>query len=217
MHESVAKLGPTLTWMSDGADFFEDALSSVTESDLRDPSLLPGWSRAHVLAHVGFNAQALGRLVTWARTGLPHAMYSNPDQRADEIERGSSWTLDRLRDHVSREQSLLSAALEGLTAAQWQTDIRTAQGRTLPASEIPWLRSRELWIHAVDLGGKASFDAFPTQLLLRLVDEALEKHQLDGRTVLGSPSALARWLTRGDETGVASADGHTVPALPPWL
>jgi uncharacterized protein (TIGR03083 family) len=33
-----------------------DAARVITEPDLRAPSLLPGWTRAHVVAHVARNA-----------------------------------------------------------------------------------------------------------------------------------------------------------------
>ena len=31
-------------------------------------------------------------------------------------------------------------------------EVVTAQGRTVPATEIPWLRAREVYVHVVDLG-----------------------------------------------------------------
>ena len=44
-----------------------DAARVLPESELRAPSLLPGWSRAHVLAHVARNADAMRSLLTGAR------------------------------------------------------------------------------------------------------------------------------------------------------
>ena len=41
----------------------------LAEPDLRAPSLLPGWSRAHVLAHVARNADAMRNLLIGARSG----------------------------------------------------------------------------------------------------------------------------------------------------
>ena len=51
----------------------------------------PGWSRRHVVAHVGYNARALTRLVEWAKTGIETPMYASADQ---------SGRRDRLRRHA---------------------------------------------------------------------------------------------------------------------
>ena len=54
---------------------------------LAAPSLLPGWSRAHVVAHVAGNAVALLNLLTWARTGVETPMYADDAARNADIER----------------------------------------------------------------------------------------------------------------------------------
>ncbi|WP_433476112.1 maleylpyruvate isomerase family mycothiol-dependent enzyme [Spirillospora sp. CA-142024] len=42
----------------------------LDDADARAPSLLPGWTRGHVLTHVARNADGGTRLLTWARTSL---------------------------------------------------------------------------------------------------------------------------------------------------
>ncbi|MFG1700137.1 maleylpyruvate isomerase N-terminal domain-containing protein [Nonomuraea sp. NPDC049309] len=44
--------------------------ASLSDADLAAPSLLPGWTRGHVLAHVAQNAGSCLNLLTWARTGV---------------------------------------------------------------------------------------------------------------------------------------------------
>jgi hypothetical protein len=46
----------------------------------------------------------------------------------------------------------LDDALAMLDVDDWTATVRSAQGREIPAAEIPWVRIREVWIHAVDLG-----------------------------------------------------------------
>src|SRR5262245_10304249 len=65
------------------------SIAGLTEPQAREASLLPGWSRGHVLTHIARNADALTNLVTWARTGVETPMYSSRDQRAADIEAGS--------------------------------------------------------------------------------------------------------------------------------
>ena len=46
-----------------GTAFWSRKVNELTDDELDGPSLLPGWSRRHVIAHVGYNARALTRLV----------------------------------------------------------------------------------------------------------------------------------------------------------
>src|SRR5215472_17296509 len=40
--------------------------ATLTDAAAREPSLLPGWTRGHVLTHVARNADGLGNLLRWA-------------------------------------------------------------------------------------------------------------------------------------------------------
>ena len=46
-----------------GTAFFARKLNELTDAELDGDSLLPGWTRRHVTAHVGYNARAIARLV----------------------------------------------------------------------------------------------------------------------------------------------------------
>jgi maleylpyruvate isomerase len=65
----------TLDWWEDGEAFCAAALDRLTEPDLDRPSLLPGWPRRTVIAHLARNADALVNLLTWAHRRR------NPDVR----------------------------------------------------------------------------------------------------------------------------------------
>ena len=45
-------------------------VAQFTDADVRAPSLLPTWSRGHVLTHLARNADGGRRLLLWARTGV---------------------------------------------------------------------------------------------------------------------------------------------------
>ena len=51
-------------WCADGERFLDEALDRLPGAGLDGPSLLPGWSRRTVIAHVARNADALGNLLT---------------------------------------------------------------------------------------------------------------------------------------------------------
>jgi maleylpyruvate isomerase len=204
--------------MDDGTALFQDARSPLNDSELREPTAFPGWTRAHLLAHVGFNARALQRLASWARTGQRNPMYASPEQRAAEIEDGATWDAARLRELVVTSASDLAADLDSLTDEQWRAEVVTAQGRTVQATELPWMRTREVWIHAVDLDAGVLFDDFPSDLCAALLDDVTARRSAQGKdpalrlqsddgkswdvagagepvVVSGSVQQLAAWLT----------------------
>lgn len=146
-HEQAVTLG----WMDDGEVLLAGAMGQLADDDLAAPSALPGWSRAHVLAHLARNADALGHLVTWARTGIETPMYADPAEREAGIEMGAQQDPERLRADVASSATALREALSALPEASWVAQVRSARGRIIPATEIPWMRARELWLHTVDL------------------------------------------------------------------
>lgn len=164
-----------LGWMHEGSRIFLGELEKVPEGDWAEPLGLPGWTVAHLVAHVAYNASALSRLVHWARTGEETLMYSGPEQRAEEIEHGATLPPSRLRALVRETDEQLWADLAGLST--WDAKVRTAQGRIVPAAEIPWLRTREVWIHAVDLGTGLRFEDFPADLLGALITDITDLRQ----------------------------------------
>ncbi|MFC0105942.1 maleylpyruvate isomerase family mycothiol-dependent enzyme [Kibdelosporangium aridum] len=210
-----------LRWMAQGHEYFMSCLRSIDDRRLAGPSALPGWTGSHILSHIGHNARALGRLAHWAVTGEPTPMYPNPSTRAQEIGIGAGWPVPKLREFVAEEQNRLATALDEVTGDQWRTEVVTAQGRTVPASTIPWLRSRELWIHACDLPSGGDFTAMPEDFVDALVHDVLthrRTRQSIAVRVSGPAVDVARWLTgRGTSPRLHSANGAELPELPPWL
>src|SRR5918999_1732122 len=76
-----------LDLMRRGDGFFLEAVAALDDERLREPSLLPGWTRAHIVTHMARNADGLRNLLTWARTGVETPMYVG-DQRERDIEAG---------------------------------------------------------------------------------------------------------------------------------
>jgi maleylpyruvate isomerase len=232
-----------LEWMASGHQHFLERLEDRTDANLHEPIALPGWTGRHLLSHVGHNAQALGRLAHWAASGEPTLMYRDADARAAEIEVGATWPARQLRAFVADEQSRLASSLDALGPTRWAAEVVTAQGRTVPASVIPWLRARELWIHASDLHGGDGFERFPPDFVDELVRDVLTRRRAgtawpvrvraidrpypvdphdalhdDAERVEGPAAALARWLTgRGGTDAVRTNSGAELPKLSPWL
>lgn len=220
-----------LRWTADGTALCDQALSSVDDAALAEPSALPGWSRGHLVAHLDGNARALTNLVTWATTGVETPMYTSMTQRNADIESGAALPAPVLRARFQESAEMLSDGLSRIT--DWTAEVVTAQGRTVPASEIPWMRSREVMVHAVDLLGGVVFDDLPDDFHIAIARDIAAKRSADGTgpslrletptadlvievsgegdpvLVTGTPARLAAYLT-GRETSLG-------PALPAWL
>jgi maleylpyruvate isomerase len=178
------------SWMEDNTKLFLTCLDRLADAELDAPSTLPGWSRRHLVAHVHYNAQALRRLVRWAATGEEAPMYGSPEQRASEIEEGSTLPAAELRLMVVDSARTLSQELDALTPTARRHQVVTAQGRTVAATEIPWMRTREVAVHAVDLRAGASFTDFPDEMTAELLVDVVRR-----RVSRGEGSDLAAWLT----------------------
>jgi maleylpyruvate isomerase len=178
-------------WSDLGTRLF---LDTVSTADLDGPSALPDWSRRRLVAHVAANADALGNLVHWAATGEETPMYASPEERAAGIERGAALPADELTGWLHASAERLEAATAALTDEQWTHQVTTAQGRHVPATEIPWLRAREVCVHAVDLDAGVGFADLPADFLEALAADVRAKRG-DVPDVAGPLAEQVAWLT----------------------
>ncbi|MDE8669977.1 maleylpyruvate isomerase family mycothiol-dependent enzyme [Pseudarthrobacter sp. H3Y2-7] len=168
-----------------GTAFFARKLNELPDAELDGSSLLPGWTRRHIVAHVGYNARAIARLIEWAATGVETPMYSSPEARKHEIEFGATLSPIALRHLFDHSAVHLNVEWRDLPADAWHHKVKTAQGRIVPAEETVWMRTREVWMHAVDLDNGATFSDIPVPVLERLLED-----------ITGA------WKTRGTDTGL---------------
>ncbi len=145
-------------WVVLGTSLFDDTVEGLSDADLQAPSNLPDWSRAYVVAHVARNADALVNLSTWALTGVETPMYPDAAARAAGIEASAAVEPDHLRADLTASGERLDAALDAVAEAdRWAARVTTARGRDIAAGELPWMRVREVWLHALDLGEGPDF------------------------------------------------------------
>ena len=233
-------------WADHGTKLLDEQISTLSEVAAREPSGLPGWTRKALIAHICGNADALGNLVRWAATGVETPMYASREQRQKDIDAGDTMTTRELLSWFGRSVGELAHAMDRLTSQQWESPVVTAQGRTVPATTIPWLRAREVMVHAVDLGTGATFADLPTDFLVALSADIVTKRtgaadysarpgvklvadnvalsfDLDGgngtQVVHGELAAVAAYLAGRPNScsNLVSEDGAAPPDLPPWL
>lgn len=227
-----------LVEMEEASARYLDALGGLGDDDLRASSLLPGWTRAHVVTHLSRNADAFGNLLHWAETGQERYMYASPDQRDAEIEEGAKRSAEELRSDAAASAGRLLQRLNELDVRHEDSLVaRAPGGETFPAREIPTLRLIELEVHHADMGlgythaGWAP--AFADMVLGRVIDDRADGPAMvlrstdtgglwrygvpgQGPTVEGRACDLAWWvLGRGDGSGLTS-DAGVLPELGRW-
>ncbi len=180
------------------------SLEDLGDDDVRAPSLLPEWSRGHVLAHIARNAEAMVNLVTWARTGTETQMYVSREQRAADIEAGAVRSAAQLRADVRESHERLRAAMSDLSDEQWATSIRVGSGTTIEASAIATLRRTEVEIHHVDLDLEYTLAHLPEDFVEHLLTEVTadfsRRKDSPGMVLVGNEDE-GRWTMEpgGDE------------------
>ena len=214
---SARTLADSLRWVETGTALCEREIDGLADERYAEASELPGWTRAHLVAHLAANAEALRNLLHWAATGEETPMYATPEQRNADIEAGAARPPAVLRRWFHEEAHALATDLGRLTEEQWQAGVRTAQGRDVPASEVPWMRAREVMVHAVDLGIGVTFADLPEDFLAALEADIRGKRGDDAPEIVGSLADRVGYLAGRTTAGVTGPDGGPAPDLPAWL
>lgn len=203
-----------------GTAYFRRALLKVRDEDFTAPSLLPAWRRNQLIAHVGYNARAIARLVSWAATGVEIPMYASPEARGEEIDRGATLRPDALRSLCEHAAIDLDVRWRDLPDDRWCATVVTAQGREVPAAETLWMRSREVWLHAVDLDVGGRLEDIPTPVLRRLLSDVAEawkkRGELDGLALSVATERDEDRASYGDREGAVSFVAGPLPVLVAW-
>jgi maleylpyruvate isomerase len=209
----------------------------VADEQWRAPSRLPDWTRGHVATHIARHADALVRLVQWARTGERQDMYPSPEHRAREIEGGSPRSGLDLQIDLDTSAEHLSAAFDDLDGASaWDAVVEMGGGMKVPARLLPLARLLEVVIHHVDLDIGYEITDIDTQTAEWLLEwcafRLRERHgfptlQLTSDTgftttvgssgepiaVSGGSTYLLGWLMgRTDASALTGAAGLQLPA-----
>ncbi|MFY9929451.1 MAG: maleylpyruvate isomerase family mycothiol-dependent enzyme [Streptosporangiaceae bacterium] len=191
----------------------------LSDRAAREPSLLPGWTRGHVLTHLARNAEGGTRLLTWARTGIPGYEYESLEARAAAIEAGSGRPAPILVADVQRTAAVFAEAAADMPAAAWQRLVRYTGGQEPRAEVIVPSRLAEVLIHHVDLDigfGPRDWPAPFVADMLQLVADGLGRR--DGMAALRlTGTDTGRDLTIGNAAPAGITVSGPEPELLAWL
>jgi maleylpyruvate isomerase len=209
-------------------------------------SLLPGWTRADLVAHLALNAEALTRLLHGVvgdddvPPAQPPTMYDSDEQRSDDIADLSRAVPSKIRERLMAGTTHLADAIQAVPADRWDTTAeRTPGGRPMRAGAVPGMRWRELEIHHSDLGlsySRADWSpAFAAHLIDSMVkrldrDRPLELRPVDSDrvwvvgeagaeatpVVTGPASDLGWWLTGRPAPDTLSCSHGELPTIEGW-
>jgi maleylpyruvate isomerase len=201
-----------------------DDARTIPEADLRAPSLLPSWTRAHVLAHVARGADAMRNLLIGARSGQDRAAYPSAQAREADIERGAAMSAKDLTADLADSAMALRTIVKQLPDEAWQVRVRVLDSAPFPAAELLTRRLVEVELHHCDLAVRYSPADWPAAFATMELTEPMRSQRQDR---LSYPPPMARpafpgrpvapwkpgqrlpgsWLGTGNE-------GRTLPASP---
>jgi maleylpyruvate isomerase len=216
--------------------------SALSDDQVREPSLLPGWSRGHVLTHIARNADGLRNLLIWAQSGVETPQYPSIEDREAQIETGSGRPADELAADISQSASAFADHARQLPEDAWLAEVRGSRGPAHPAWFTLHRRLFEVEIHHADLAARyqpADWpDWFVTAELYRITGDLamnadtpaavlsdvdtgrqyfLRPDSTSDLEIFGSGHGLLAWLLGRDSGADLSAvpDG-SLPAIPPY-
>ena len=135
----------------------------LDDQAVREPSLLPDWTRAHVLTHAARNADALRNLLTWAATGNRTDMYPSLEARDQAIKNGAERDATQLAADLREASERFAETAARLEPEHWANSVERRIGGPQQASRIPWWRLEEVLIHHADLDAGFTPAHWPAQ------------------------------------------------------
>lgn len=213
-----------------------DSVGRLNDEDVRGPSLLPGWTRAHVISHLARNADALSRVLRAAQAGEVGAMYPTQEHRDAEIEDGAARSARELHDDLVAACGRWDQAANQLHAANLDNPMaRVDGGPEQPVRRVGMMRRTEVEVHHADLDVGYTAEEWPADfvnalmkrrhreletagvgLSWRATDTGDSWETGSGPEVTGTAAALVWWLLgRGTGEGLACSDGR-LPELGRW-
>jgi maleylpyruvate isomerase len=135
--------------------------AKLTDEQVRQPSLLKGWSRAHLLTHIARSGDVLRGHLDGVRTGVPATGYGSEGAREAGIEAGARRSAAELTADVRGSAEAFRAAAEAVPAGDWATVIQIS-GKQQSADQILVARLVEIELHHVDLDAGYRPSDWPT-------------------------------------------------------
>lgn len=203
--------------VADAQERLEAAIAGLTDSRVRLPSQLPGWTVAHLLTHVARNADSHVRRAEAAANDEVVEQYAGGlAGRLAEIDAGADRPADVLIADVRTSGAELLAAWEIVPDDAWSRPTVDAFGRERPLWRLVGRRWQELEVHVVDLGVGITYLDWPDEFVAEWLPRL--RAELPNRLGGVEPPTLPPDLDDRAELAwlYGRIDHPDLPALPPW-
>jgi maleylpyruvate isomerase len=215
-------------------------VDSLDDEAYAAPSGLPGWTRAHVVAHLALNAEALADVVGGLARAEPVPMYASPEARDRDVDELAAAPATEVRDRLLGGVTQFADAVTVLPEDRWAGVVeRTPGGPTFPAHQLVARRLTEVEVHHADLDAGYTPADWPRAFAVMLVESMRSRawpspfrvlardvartwdfgpdvSGVRGPTVTGDSHAVAWWLTgRGDGSDLTVDQGR-LPEVEKW-
>jgi maleylpyruvate isomerase len=168
-----------------------DTARIITEPDLRAPSLLPGWTRAHVLAHLARGADAMRNLLVGVRSGQERPAYVSAEARQADIEHSASMRADELMADLADSAMALRTIARQLPDEGWQVPVQILDSAPFPADQLLTRRLVEVELHHGDLGAGYGPADWPAAFAAMELAEPMRSQRADRLTSTRQAEPLA--------------------------
>lgn len=155
----------------------------MTDDDCRGPSLLPGWTRGHVLTHWARNADGQSRMLLAAMQGEIAAQYPGGDaQRESDIEAGAARPARLILSDVRTAIDRIEDVWRRMPADAWSRPTAARIGQRSAWMSV-WARWRESEIHHLDLVAGYAHGHWPAEFVDMLLPRVMPTlaTRLDGQ------------------------------------
>jgi maleylpyruvate isomerase len=194
--------GPPSAWVTGcvtAQAALDTALAGLDDATARAPSLLPGWSVAHVLTHLARNADSVVWRLEGAALGEERDQYpGGVERRRADIDAGAGRPATALVADVRRTSGAVERVMSELPAAAWDAPSRTSRGVVETSRDAVLSRWREVVVHHRDLG--LAPVALPPELV-----EAWLPRELPRLVERTDPERLLAWIIGRGEAPPLSA------------
>jgi maleylpyruvate isomerase len=151
----------------------------IADSELREPSLLPGWTRAHVIAHLARGADAMRNLLIGARAGQDRPAYVSGQAREADIAYGASMRAKELMADLADSAMAFRSFSRQLPDDAWQFPVRILDSAPFPAAGLLTRRLVEVELHHCDLGTRYGPADWPAAFVTMQLAEPMRSQRQD--------------------------------------
>jgi maleylpyruvate isomerase len=236
MTKTIRSLTSDLGAMQRESGMAMATIASLTDEELAKPTRCQGWTRAHVIAHLALDADALVNLATWAVTGQEKPDYESLEKRNTAIDTAAAQSAAELTTALGQANARMLEAFQALKNGVEVETVPTLFSGDVDSFWLPAQRTTELIVHHNDLDTTWEWHEADPDALVDAIEVCVRRLQAnpespglrviaregeewtvgDGLSrIEGYYETLLPFLARGQTEEGLRHEGE-LPGLPPW-